>query len=169
MYRVGTGFDMHRLVEGRDLILGGVKIDHHLGLEGHSDADVLVHALMDALLGAAALGDIGRHFSMGDPEYKNISSLILLHRVAGMVGQKQWKLVNADMTIIAEEPRMASYIDEMREKIAEILSVSKGCISIKATTTEGLGSSGRGEGIAAQAVVLLGETACPGPASHEAQ
>jgi len=146
--RVGTGFDLHRLVTGRALVLGGVTIEHHLGLEGHSDADVLLHALADALLGAVALGDIGR---------------LLLERVREMLEEKGFKVTNADTVIIAEEPQLAPYIDQMREKIAAVLAVSPCRISIKATTTEGLGVCGRKEAIAAQAVVLLEkeDRSCP--------
>jgi 2-C-methyl-D-erythritol 2,4-cyclodiphosphate synthase len=166
--RVGTGFDLHRLVTGRPLVLGGVTIEHYLGLEGHSDADVLLHALADALLGAVALGDIGRHFPPGDPQYRGISSLILLKRVKEMLEEKGFKLINADTVIIAEEPQLAPYIDQMREKIAAVLAVSPCRISIKATTTEGLGICGRKEAIAAQATVLLEKEDRSCPIGHEA-
>ncbi|CEP66684.1 2-C-methyl-D-erythritol 2,4-cyclodiphosphate synthase [Moorella glycerini] len=153
--RTGCGFDVHRLVPGRRLVLGGVEIPYSLGLAGHSDADVLLHALADALLGAAALGDIGRHFPPGDPRYKDADSLVLLQEVYRMVRQAGYRLGNADTIIIAEQPKLAPFIDSMRERIARALEVHKGQISIKATTTEGLGFTGRGEGIAAQASVLL--------------
>ena len=168
MNRVGTGYDLHRLVVGRPLVLGGVVIDHHLGLDGHSDAVVLLHALADALLGAAALGDIGRHFPPGDEQYRGISSLILLDRVREMLEEIGWKVINADCVIIAEEPKLAPYIDQMREKIAAVLAVPSCRISIKATTTEGLGVCGRKEAIAAQAVVLLEREERPCPTGHDA-
>ena len=163
MNRVGTGYDLHRLAAGRPLILGGVAIEHHLGLEGHSDADVLLHALADALLGAVALGDIGRYFPSGDEQYRGISSLILLARVREMLEEIGWKVINADCVVIAEEPKLAPYIDQMCQKIAAVLVVPRCRISVKATTTEGLGVCGREEAIAAQAVVLLEkeERHCP--------
>jgi 2-C-methyl-D-erythritol 2,4-cyclodiphosphate synthase len=166
--RVGTGFDLHRLVTGRPLVLGGVKIDHHLGLEGHSDADVLLHALADALLGAAALGDLGHHFPPGDDRYRGISSLIMLGEVQNKLEQKGWRVANADMVIIAEEPKLAPYIDQMCEIIAGRLKVPRCRISVKATTTEGLGVCGRCEAIAAQAVVLLETGARSHPTGQEA-
>jgi 2-C-methyl-D-erythritol 2,4-cyclodiphosphate synthase len=153
--RVGCGFDVHRLVPGRRLILGGVAIPYHLGLEGHSDADVLLHALADALLGAAALGDIGCHFPPGDPRYKDADSLVLLQEVYRLVRARGYRLANADAVVIAEAPRLAPFIVAMRGRIATALAVAEDQISIKATTTEGLGYTGRGESIAAQAVVLL--------------
>jgi len=153
--RVGQGFDVHRFASGRKLILGGVEVDYHLGLTGHSDADVLSHALGDALLGAAALGDLGRHFPDNDPKWKGVSSLQLLARIVELVRAEGYELVNADLTLIAEEPKIAPYITRMREEIARALGVEMSAISIKATTTEGLGCTGRGEGMAAQAVVLL--------------
>ncbi len=168
MNRVGTGYDLHRLAAGRPLVLGGVVIDHHLGLDGHSDADVLLHALADALLGAAALGDIGRYFPSGDEQYRGISSLILLARVKEMLEEIGWKVINADCVIIAEEPKLAPYIDQMCEKIAVVLAVPQCRISVKATTTEGLGICGREEAIAAQAVVLLEKEERPCPTGHEA-
>jgi 2-C-methyl-D-erythritol 2,4-cyclodiphosphate synthase len=155
MLRVGTGYDLHRLVQNRPLILGGEKIPFSLGLEGHSDADVLVHALMDALLGAAGLGDIGRHFPPGDSRYRQISSLLLLHEVKNLLDRDGWRLINADMVIIAEAPRLAPYTRAMSKNIAAIFDLPESCISVKATTTEGTGATGRGEAIAAQAVVLL--------------
>lgn len=153
--RVGIGYDVHRLAEGRDLILGGVDIPYEKGLLGHSDADVLVHAVMDALLGAAALGDIGRHFPDTDPEYKGISSVRLLEHVSRLLAQKGYTVGNVDATIIAQRPKMAPYMQEMRENVAKALGVSPDKISIKATTEEGLGFTGRGEGIASQAVACL--------------
>ncbi|MGE5416723.1 MAG: 2-C-methyl-D-erythritol 2,4-cyclodiphosphate synthase [Acidobacteriota bacterium] len=153
--RVGSGYDVHRLVEGRDLIIGGVKIPWEKGLLGHSDADVLIHALCDALLGAAGMGDIGRHFPDNDEKYKNISSLILLREVVTKLAAKGLKVENADCTIIAERPKMAPYINEMRKHLADAMAIDEDSVNVKATTTEGLGFTGRGEGIAAQAVVLV--------------
>ena len=156
--RIGNGYDIHALVEGRKLILGGVEIDWHLGLEGHSDADVLLHAICDACLGAAAMGDIGHHFPPDDDQYKDLDSRILLRNVAAMLHQAQWKIGNLDCTIIAEKPRLSPYISAMRENISSDLSIALSQINIKATTAEGLGFIGQQQGIAAQAVVLL-ETA----------
>lgn len=153
--RIGQGFDAHQLVEGRKLIIGGVEIPHDKGLLGHSDADVLLHAICDALLGAAALGDIGRHFSDTDAKFKNIDSRILLREVARMVASVGFSVGNVDATIIAQAPRMAPYIPRMIENIAADLGVAVNAVNVKATTTEKLGFSGRGEGIAAQAVALL--------------
>ena len=153
--RVGFGYDVHALVEGENLILGGVDIPHHKGLAGHSDADVLIHAVCDALLGAATAGDIGVHFPDTDPRYKGISSLILLGKVANLVQTKGYNVANVDSTIVAESPKLSPYIDKMRERIAGALRTSSEDISIKATTTERLGFTGRGEGIAAYAVCLL--------------
>jgi 2-C-methyl-D-erythritol 2,4-cyclodiphosphate synthase len=153
--RIGQGFDVHQLVEGRKLIIGGVEIPHDKGLLGHSDADVLLHAICDALLGAAALGDIGRHFSDADPKFKNIDSRILLREVARMVSNAGFRVGNVDATIIAQAPRMAPYIPRMVENIAADLGVAVNAVNVKATTTERLGFSGREEGIAAQAVTLL--------------
>lgn len=150
--RVGTGFDVHRFEKGRDLVLGGVKIPYEQGLLGHSDADVLVHALMDALLGAAALGDIGRHFPDTDEQYRGISSLVLLSRVAGLLRENLYSIGNVDVTVIAQAPKLAPYIDEMRGNLARVLKLEMGRINIKATTTERLGFTGRKEGIAAEAV-----------------
>ncbi len=169
MNRVGIGYDLHRLVEDRALVLGGVEIDHPLGLEGHSDADVLLHALADALLGAACLGDIGFHFPPGDEHYRDISSLVLLKQVREKLELNRWKVVNADTVIIAEAPRMAPHIEAMRENIADALAVPRGAISVKATTTEGFGICGREEAIAAEAVVLLEKQAPPGPTGQEAE
>ena len=155
--RIGHGYDVHRLVEERKLILGGVDIPYEKGLLGHSDADVLVHALMDAMLGALALGDIGKLFPDNDPEYKGADSLELLKKVARLVRAQNYELGNADCTIIAQRPRLAPYIDPMRENIARALGVDIARISVKATTEEHLGFTGEGLGIAAHAVVLLEE------------
>ncbi|MGN0733563.1 MAG: 2-C-methyl-D-erythritol 2,4-cyclodiphosphate synthase [Emergencia sp.] len=153
--RIGTGYDVHRLVENRKLILGGVEIPYEKGLLGHSDADVLVHALMDAMLGAAALGDIGKLFPDNDDSFRDISSMKLLEQVQGVLTEKGYTLGNADVTVICQKPKLAGYIEEMRIRIAEVLHVETDRISIKATTTEKLGFTGRGEGIAAEAVCIL--------------
>lgn len=153
--RIGTGFDVHRLVEGRRLVLGGIEIPFSRGLLGHSDADVLVHAICDAMLGAAALGDLGQHFPDTDPAFKDINSLLLLKQVDQLLRARGLSVVNLDSTIIAQAPKLAPYIAAMSARIAEILGIDRGQVSIKATTTEGLGFTGREEGIAAQAVVLL--------------
>ncbi|MBI5439538.1 MAG: 2-C-methyl-D-erythritol 2,4-cyclodiphosphate synthase [Nitrosomonadales bacterium] len=153
--RIGQGFDVHQLVAGRKLIIGGVEIPHDKGLLGHSDADVLLHAICDALLGAAALGDIGRHFADTDAKYKNIDSRILLREVLHLVREQGYRVGNVDATIIAQAPKMAPHIAQMAAHIAADLRVEKNAVNVKATTTEQLGFSGRGEGIAAQAVVLL--------------
>ncbi|MCL2816967.1 MAG: 2-C-methyl-D-erythritol 2,4-cyclodiphosphate synthase [Clostridiales bacterium] len=153
--RIGQGFDAHRLVPGRALVLGGVTIEHHLGLLGHSDADVLCHALADALLGAAALGDLGRHFPDSDPAYKDVSSLLLLQKTAALLQEKGLKIANLDATVTAQEPRLAPYIALMRENIAAACGIETGRVSVKATTTEGLGFTGRGEGIAVFACALV--------------
>lgn len=150
--RVGLGYDVHQLVEGRKLIIGGVEIPFHKGLLGHSDADVLLHAIKDALLGAAALGDIGKHFPDTDKKYKDADSMKLLEEVEKLLRQKGYVVNNIDATIVAEAPKMAPYIEQMRENIAAVLGVSTHQINVKATTTEGLGFTGRGEGIAAQAI-----------------
>lgn len=155
--RVGMGYDVHRLTEGRDLILGGVKIPFEKGLLGHSDADVLLHAIMDALLGASALGDIGKHFPDTDPAYRGISSLELLKRVAKLLSEKRFRVQNIDATIIAQAPKMRPYIDSMRQNIAGALQIDWDRVNVKATTEEGLGFTGNGEGICAQAVCLLEE------------
>ena len=154
--RIGMGYDVHRLGPDRKLIIGGVDIPYHLGLLGHSDADVLVHAICDALLGAAGLGDIGRHFPDSDMKYKDISSLILLAEVGQKLEELGYYIQNIDSVIKAEKPRLAPYIPTMTHNIAETLSISLDKVNVKATTTEGLGFVGREEGIAAQAVVLLG-------------
>ena len=151
--RIGQGFDVHALVTGRKLVIGGVTIPYHLGLEGHSDADVLLHAICDALLGAAALGDIGRHFPDSDSRYKGADSRALLRAVRDMT--KQHRILNVDATIIAQAPRMAPHIPAMARNIAADLAVAPDAVNVKATTTESLGFTGRGEGIAAQAVVLI--------------
>jgi 2-C-methyl-D-erythritol 2,4-cyclodiphosphate synthase len=153
--RIGTGFDVHRLTTGRLLILGGVTIPYDLGLDGHSDADVLIHAIMDAMLGALCLGDIGAHFPDTDPAYLGISSLSLLERVNMLISREGYIVSNLDTVIVAEQPKLAPHIPQMRSNIASALTVPQNCVSIKATTTEGLGFCGRGEGIAAQAAVLL--------------
>lgn len=153
--RIGMGYDVHRLVESRELILGGVKIPYERGLLGHSDADVLLHAIMDALLGAAALGDIGKHFPDTDPAYKGISSLELLKKVGNLLEERCFLVENIDATIIAQAPRMRPYIEEMRENIACTLAISTDQVNVKATTEEGLGFTGSGEGISAQAICML--------------
>src|SRR5512135_2182661 len=153
--RIGSGFDVHQLVEGRKLIIGGVDIPYAKGLLGHSDADVLLHAICDALLGAAALGDIGRHFSDADARYKNIDSRILLRETARLVANAGFRVGNVDATIIAQAPKMAPHIARMVENIASDLDVALNAVNVKATTTEKLGYTGRGEGIAAEAVALL--------------
>jgi 2-C-methyl-D-erythritol 2,4-cyclodiphosphate synthase len=160
--RIGQGFDVHHLVAGRRLVIGGVEIPHDKGLLGHSDADVLLHAICDALLGAAALGDIGRHFPDSDAKYKDIDSRQLLRRVGGLVIEHGWRVANVDATIIAEMPRMAPHIPKMVANIAVDLGIDPGCVNVKATTTEKLGFAGRGEGIAAQAICLLRPEDDPG-------
>lgn len=154
-FRVGNGYDVHRLSEGRKLILGGVEIPYEKGLLGHSDADVLVHSIMDALLGACGESDIGRHFPDNDMSYKGISSLVLLEKVKGILDSKGYGISNIDSIIVAEKPKLSPYIDEMKEKISAVLQIDKDCIGIKATTTEGLGFAGTGEGIAAYAVANI--------------
>jgi 2-C-methyl-D-erythritol 2,4-cyclodiphosphate synthase len=175
--RIGTGYDVHRLVPGRKLIVGGVEIPFEKGLLGHSDADVLLHAVMDALLGAAALGDIGLWFPDSDPAYEGADSMELLRRVRSLLGEHGFLIENVDATIVAQAPKMRPFIEEMRRNIAGALELDPGCVSVKATTEEGLGFTGRGEGIAAQAAALLttpmdtysqqaavcgGEDSCPG-------
>ena len=154
--RIGHGYDVHRLVEGRDLILGGVNIPYEKGLLGHSDADVLTHAVMDALLGAAALGDIGKHFPDSDPAYKGADSLALAREVARLLTAKNYRIGNVDATILAQAPKIAPHIPQMRENLALALGIPTDAVSVKATTEEGLGFTGSGEGIAAHCVCLLG-------------
>jgi len=153
--RVGMGYDVHRLVENRDLVLGGVKIPYEKGLLGHSDADVLLHAIMDALLGAAALGDIGKHFPDTDDKYKGASSIELLKQVSRLLEEECYMVENIDATIIAQKPKMRGYIEEMEKNIAETLGLEKNQVNVKATTEEGLGFTGSGEGISAQAVCVV--------------
>lgn len=155
MSRVGTGYDVHKLVEGRRLILGGVEIPYEKGLLGHSDADVLLHAIMDAMLGAAALGDIGLHFPDSDPAYKGADSMALLRKCAGMLTNKGYVIQNIDATIIAQAPKLRPYIDKMRDNLAKNLGLSPDRVNVKATTEEHLGFTGRGEGISAQAVCSI--------------
>ena len=153
--RIGTGFDVHRLVEGRKCIIGGVEIDYHLGLDGHSDADVAIHALIDSLLGAAALGDIGALFPDTSSKWKDVDSRILLRYVVGLLREKGWLVGNVDITIIAQAPKMRPHIEEMRARLAEDIGIDISFVSVKATTTERLGFTGRGEGIAAEASSLI--------------
>ncbi len=162
--RIGTGYDVHKLAEGRKLIIGGVEIPYEKGLLGHSDADVLIHAIMDALLGAAALGDIGLHFPDSDKEYEGISSVELLKKVRRLLLEKGYAISNVDSTIIAQAPKLRPYIDDMRKNIANALLLPIDDVSVKATTEEGLGFTGQGEGMAAQAVCLiesLYKASCP--------
>ena len=153
--RIGMGYDVHKLVEDRDLILGGVKIPYSLGLLGHSDEDVLLHAIMDSLLGAAALGDIGKHFPDSDHRYKGISSIELLKHVGSLLKENNWLIENIDSTIIAQKPKMAPHIENMRKNISEALNIDIGQINVKATTEEGLGFTGEGKGISSQSICLL--------------
>ena len=153
--RIGMGYDVHRLTEGRKLILGGVEIPFEKGLLGHSDADVLLHAIMDALLGAAAMGDIGKHFPDTDPQYKGISSLRLLEHVGALLEEQGYLIENIDATIIAQRPKMRPHIDQMRQNIAEALKIDTDQVNVKATTEEGLGFTGTGEGISSQAVCAI--------------
>lgn len=153
--RIGMGYDVHKLVEGRDLIIGGVKIPYEKGLLGHSDADVLLHSIMDAILGAAALGDIGKHFPDTDPKYKGADSIMLLKEVADLIDKEHYVIENIDATIIAQAPKMRPFIDEMRINIAQALRISLSQVNVKATTEEGLGFTGSGEGISSQAICLL--------------
>jgi 2-C-methyl-D-erythritol 2,4-cyclodiphosphate synthase len=155
MFRIGHGYDVHRLMEGRKLVLGGVEIPFAKGLLGHSDADVLIHAIMDALLGALALGDIGKHFPDHDPAYRNIDSRVLLRKVHELIAKRGYAIANLDSTVCASEPKLASYLGRMRENLAQDLHCSPNRISVKATTEEGLGVSGDGAGMAAHCVVLL--------------
>ena len=153
--RVGMGYDVHKLTEGRELILGGVKIPWEMGLLGHSDADVVVHAIMDAILGAAALRDIGRHFPDTDPQYKGISSILLLKKVGELLKEKGYSIVNIDATIIAQKPKLLPYMDTMIENVAEALELSADQVNIKATTEEGLGFTGSLQGISSQAICVI--------------
>jgi len=155
MLRVGFGYDAHRLKQGRNLILGGVKIPHEKGLLGHSDADVLSHAIGEAILGALALGDLGRHFPDEDQKYKEISSLKILSQINGLAKKEDARVTNIDSTIVAEEPKLSGYIPKMRENLADALKIDINCVSVKATTTEGMGFAGAGKGMAAYAVVLV--------------
>ena len=155
--RIGHGYDVHKLVEGRDLILGGVKIDHRLGLLGHSDADVLLHAVSDALLGAAGLGDIGRHFPDTDPQYKGADSRVLLRHVVGLVKENGYRISNVDVTMIAQKPKLKDHIPQMRANIASDLGIEENRVNVKATTEEKLGFTGREEGLSCHAVCLLEE------------
>jgi len=155
--RIGIGYDVHALTAGRRLVLGGITVPFDEGLSGWSDADVLTHAIMDALLGAAALGDIGRHFPPGDPQYRDISSLALLTKVREMLDKKGWQINNIDATIIAERPKLSEYIKKMREKLCQTLGIDMEKVSVKASTSDGLGFTGRGEGIAALAVAAIEE------------
>lgn len=155
MQRVGIGYDVHRLVPGAPLMLGGVRLEHTHGLDGHSDADVLLHAIIDALLGAAGLGDIGQQFPPGDPRYRGISSLVLLECTAGLLRERGWTVVNLDSSAIAEQPRINPHVAAMRRAIAGALGIAEDAVGIKATTNEGLGFAGRQEGIAAFAVALV--------------
>jgi len=157
MYRIGQGYDVHRLVDDRELWICGIKLPHTHGLLGHSDADVAIHALCDAILGALALRDIGYHFPDTDPKYKGAESKLLLAEVCRMIREKGWEIGNVDITIMAEAPKFKPHIEEMRECLAKVMNVHTDCVSVKATTTEGLGFTGRREGIAANAVALLYE------------
>ena len=159
--RIGIGYDIHPLVAGRPLVIGGIAIPFDLGLDGHSDADVLLHAIADALLGAAALGDLGRHFPNTDPRYRDISSVRLLEAVADLVGGEGYRVANVDAVVIAEAPRLAPFVSGMRTTIGKALRLPESAVSVKATTHERLGSVGRGEGIAAQAVCLLERVDAP--------
>ena len=156
--RIGIGYDAHPLVKGRKLVLGGVEIPFSKGLEGWSDADVLTHAVMDALLGAAALGDIGQHFPPGEAEYKGISSLVLLEKVIEKLEERGYRVGNIDATVVAEKPRLSEYIDDMRQTLSQVLGINIDKVSVKASTNNGLGFIGRGEGIAAYAVAMIDES-----------
>jgi 2-C-methyl-D-erythritol 2,4-cyclodiphosphate synthase len=155
MYRIGHGYDVHKLVEDRKLILGGVTVPYEKGLLGHSDADVLVHAVCDALLGAAALGDIGKHFPDTDPEYKNADSLVLLKTVCELIREKGYEICNIDSTVIAQKPKLASFIPQMRQNIAETCGIAQDLVNVKATTEEKLGFTGEGLGISAHSVSII--------------
>ncbi|MFQ5450945.1 MAG: 2-C-methyl-D-erythritol 2,4-cyclodiphosphate synthase [Nitrospinaceae bacterium] len=161
MFRIGNGYDVHRLVKGRKLILGGVEVPHPLGLEGHSDADALVHAVCDALLGACGRGDIGQYFPDTDPRWKGVSSIRLLEKVGGMCADLQYQVSNIDTIIVAQKPKLAPYLPEMKKNIAGGLGIDPGQVNVKATTTESLGYAGREEGIAAYAVALLQKNNAP--------
>jgi 2-C-methyl-D-erythritol 2,4-cyclodiphosphate synthase len=152
---MGIGYDVHPLAKGRPLVLGGVTIPYHQGLTGHSDADVLLHAICDALLGGIAAGDIGRHFPDSDPQYKDVESLLLLQKVVEMVAKKGFRIANIDATIVAQAPQLAPHLSQMEDQIAATIGVEKERVNVKATSTEGLGFTGRGEGIAAYAVALM--------------
>jgi len=153
--RIGIGYDVHPLTAGRRLVLGGIEIPFNKGLSGWSDADVLTHAIIDALLGAAALGDIGSHFPPGEPQYKDISSLVLLKRVSDELAENGWQIGNVDATIVAEQPKLRDFIDGMRKQLSQTLGITLGQVSVKASTSDGLGFVGRGEGIAACAIALI--------------
>lgn len=153
--KIGSGMDVHQLVPGRDLIIGGVKINYEKGLKGHSDADVLIHSVCDAMLGAAGLGDIGEHFPDTDPQYKGISSSILLEKCSDLIGEKGYEILNMDCIVFAQEPRLSPYKKKMAENIAKVLNLDIDLVNVKATTTERLGFVGRGEGIAAQTTLLI--------------
>ncbi len=153
--RIGSGYDVHKLVEGRKLILGGVQIDFDKGLLGHSDADVLTHAIMDALLGAAGMGDIGKHFPDNDDNYKDISSMKLLYQVLYLLKKQNYSIINIDATIIAQKPKLSAYMEAMKKNIADVLEINESQVNIKATTEEGLGFTGAGLGIAVNAVCLI--------------
>ena len=153
--RIGHGYDVHRFAQDRDLILGGVKIDYEYGLLGHSDADVLTHAVCDALLGAAAMGDIGKHFPDTDPAYKGADSIVLLREVVAKLSAKGYRIVNIDVTVIAQKPKLSSHIPAMRQHLSEACGIAEDCVNVKATTEEGLGFTGALLGIAAHAVVLI--------------
>lgn len=154
-YRIGHGYDVHRLIKGRKLILGGVEIPHTLGLDGHSDADVLLHAVMDSLLGAAALGDIGKHFPDTDAKYKGADSARLAEHVHSLLEREGWAVGNIDVTVIAQRPKLAPYLPQVKKRIAEIYAVNESCVNVKATTEERLGFTGREEGISCHAVSLI--------------
>lgn len=158
MFRVGIGHDTHRLVEGRPLVLGGVRIDFDRGGEGHSDADALTHALADAILGALAEGDLGVHFPDNDPQWKDANSLDLLARVVWLAGERGYQVVNIDATVMLERPKLREHIDAMRDNLAQTLNIELGCVNVKAKTGEGVDAVGRGEAVSAQAIVLLEET-----------
>ena len=153
--RVGIGYDVHPLVEGRKLILGGVEIPFECGLEGHSDGDVLVHAIVDALLGATVLGDIGTHFPSTDPKYKDISSLVLLRQIGALLKTEGWLIGNIDVTVVAESPRLSPFVDQMRKRVGETLEIGIDQVAVKTTTSKGLGFIGQGEGIVVHAVALV--------------